>query len=163
MYRGRKARREVTLRRRTQHLTKVAVIIPRRYRGRLGRATFIRRRLDRARNIAATGLDKLFVGLQLLTFKGCIGGIELKLLVLRERNRYEGSSCYKYSENGSRRRIAIHRVKRLRQERVARFVLQAHTWVEYWSEWFYYNQETGEALWAPPFTGYADADGKLVL
>eukprot|EP00644_Phytophthora_capsici_P002729 jgi/Phyca11/19973/fgenesh1_pg.PHYCAscaffold_55_\ len=91
---------------------------------------------------------------------------ELKLLALRERNRMRAQAATKIQKM-ARRRIAIHRVERLRQERVARFVLQARTWVEYWNDeaakWFYYNQETGEALWAPPATGYTKADGKLVL
>jgi hypothetical protein len=44
-----------------------------------------------------------------------------------------------------RKRLAIRRVERLRQERAARFVFQARTWVEYWNEdaakWFYYSQD----------------------
>ncbi|KAK1945888.1 Abnormal spindle-like microcephaly-associated [Phytophthora citrophthora] len=194
MYRGRKTRREVTIRRRTQRLTKAAVIIQRRYRGRLGRATFIRRRLDRARNIAATKIQTMARGRRARkilanlreeesqrqavrraaainiqrVYRGHRARLstELKLLALRERNRMRAQAATKIQKM-ARRKQAIHRVDCLRQERVARFVLQARTWVEYWNDdtakWFYYNQETGEALWAPPATGYTKADGKLVL
>ncbi|KAL3666842.1 hypothetical protein V7S43_007792 [Phytophthora oleae] len=172
MYRGRKARSEVTIRRRTQRLTKAAVIIQRRYRGRLGRATFIRRRLDRVRNIAATKIQTMARGRRARkilanlreeerkrqavrraaainiqrVYRGHRARLstELKLLALRERNRMRAQAATKIQKM-ARRRQAIHRVERLRQERVARFVLQARTWVEYWNDeaakWFYYNQE----------------------
>uniref|UniRef100_H3HBY6 WW domain-containing protein n=1 Tax=Phytophthora ramorum TaxID=164328 RepID=H3HBY6_PHYRM len=194
LYRGRKARGEVAVRRRTRHLTNAAVLIQRRYRGRLGRASFIRRRLDRLRNIAATKIQTMMRGRrarkilaylreedrerQAIRRAAAINiqrvyrghrarlSTELKLLALRERNRMYAQAATKI-QNLVRKRQAIHRVERLRQERAARFVLQARTWVEYWNEdsakWFYYNQETGEALWAPPATGYTKADGKLVL
>ncbi|KAH7484581.1 Abnormal spindle-like microcephaly-associated protein-like protein [Phytophthora ramorum] len=194
LYRGRKARGEVAVRRRTRHLTNAAVLIQRRYRGRLGRASFIRRRLDRLRNIAATEIQTMVRGRrarkilaylreedrerQAIRRAAAINiqrvyrghrarlSTELKLLALRERNRMYAQAATKI-QNLVRKRQAIHRVERLRQERAARFVLQARTWVEYWNEdsakWFYYNQETGEALWAPPATGYTKADGKLVL
>ncbi|EGZ17482.1 hypothetical protein PHYSODRAFT_500042 [Phytophthora sojae] len=194
LYRGRKTRREVAIRRRNQRLTKAAVLIQRRYRGRLGRASFIQRRLDRARNIAATKIQTMARGRrarkklaslreeerkrQAIRRAAAINiqrvyrghrarlSTELKLMALRERNRMRAQAATKIQKM-VRKRQAIRRVEQLRQERAARFVLQARTWVEYWSEdsakWFYYNQETGEALWAPPATGYNKADGKLVL
>ncbi|TYZ65786.1 hypothetical protein PybrP1_010229, partial [[Pythium] brassicae (nom. inval.)] len=52
-------------------------------------------------------------------------------------------------------------------EHDAELVRLARSWVEYWSEdtssWFYYRQETGDAIWAPPPSGYTKADGSLVL
>ncbi|POM60648.1 hypothetical protein PHPALM_30467 [Phytophthora palmivora] len=194
LYRGRKARRNVAIQRSTQRLTKAAVLIQRRYRGRLGRAAFIRRRLDRMRGIAATKIQTMARGRlarkvlanlreeerdrQAIRRAAAINiqrvyrghrarlSTELKLLALRERNRMYAQAATKIQKM-VRKRQAIHRVNQLRQERVARFVLQARTWVEYWNEeaakWFYYNHETGEALWAPPSTGYTKADGKLVL
>ncbi|KAE9040934.1 hypothetical protein PR003_g5000 [Phytophthora rubi] len=194
LYRGRKARREVAIRRRTQRLTQAAVLIQRRYRGRLGRATFIRRQLDRMRSIAATRIQTMARGRlarkklaslreeerkrQAIRRAAAINiqrvyrghrarlSTELKLLALRERNRMYAQAATKIQKM-VRKRQAIRRVEQLRQERVAQFILQAQTWVEYWNDdsakWFYYNQETGEALWAPPATGYTKADGKLVL
>ncbi|KAG6623744.1 Transcriptional activator Myb [Phytophthora cinnamomi] len=194
LYRGRKTRREVAIRRRTQRLTKAAILIQRRYRGRLGRATFIRRRLDRMRSIAATRIQTMARGRRARkklaslreekrkrqairraaaidiqrVYRGHRARLstELKLMALRERNRMYAQAATKIQKL-VRKRQAIRRVEQLRQERAARFVLQARTWVEYWNEdsakWFYYNQETGEALWAPPATGYTKADGKLVL
>ncbi|KAG3116534.1 hypothetical protein PI124_g4826 [Phytophthora idaei] len=194
MYRGRKARRELAVHRRAQRLTKAAVIIQRRYRGRLGRAAFIRRRLDRMRDVEATKIQTMVRGRrarkvlanlreeerkrQAIRRAAAINiqrvyrghrarlSTELKLMALRERNRMYAQAATKIQKM-VRKRQAIQRVERLRQERAARFVLQAQTWVEYWNDdaakWFYYNQETGEALWAPPATGYTKADGKLVL
>ncbi|KAG7395586.1 hypothetical protein PHYBOEH_003460 [Phytophthora boehmeriae] len=194
LYRGRKARRQVEVRRRTQHLTKAAVLIQRRYRGRLGRAAFIRRRLGRMRDIAATKIQcmarcrrarKIVANLReedrkrrairhaaanniQRVYRGHRARLstELKLLALRERNRMYAQAATKIQKM-VRKHQAIRRVDQLRQERVAQLVLQARTWVEYWNEdaakWFYYNHETGESLWAPPFTGYTKADGKLVL
>ncbi|KAG7380284.1 hypothetical protein PHYPSEUDO_007560 [Phytophthora pseudosyringae] len=194
LYRGRKARCDVAIQRRSQHLTKAAVRIQRRYRGRLGRATFLRRRLDRMRHIAATKIQTMVRGRRARRILATLReeersrqairraaavniqrvyrghrarlSTELKLLALRERNRLNAQAATKIQKM-ARRRQAIHRVDRLRQERAARFVVQARTWVEYWNDeaakWFYYNQETGEALWAPPATGYTKADGKLVL
>lgn len=194
LYRGRKARRDVALRKRTQRVTKAAVLIQRRYRGRLGRATFIRRRLDRHRNLAARKIQTMARGRRarkiLANFReedrkrqairraAAINiqrvyrghrarlSTELKLLALREKNRMRGQAATKIQKL-ARKRQAIHRVDKLRQERAVQLVLQARTWVEYWNDdaakWFYYNQQTGESLWAPPATGYSKADGKLVL
>ncbi|ETI45687.1 hypothetical protein F442_09734 [Phytophthora nicotianae P10297] len=194
MYRGRKARRELAVHRQTQRLTKAAVIIQRRYRGRLGRAAFIRRQLDRMRDVAATKIQTMVRGRRARKILGNLReeererqairraaainiqrvyrghrarlSTELKLMALRERNRMYAQAATKIQKM-VRKRQAIQRVERLREERAARFVLQARTWVEYWNDdatkWFYYNQETGEALWAPPATGYTKADGKLVL
>ncbi|KAF1775659.1 WW domain [Phytophthora cactorum] len=173
MYRGRKARRELAVHRRTQRLTKAAVIIQRRYRGRLGRAAFIRRRLDRMRDVAATKIQTMVRGRrarkvlanlreeerkrQAIRRAAAINiqrvyrghrarlSTELKLMALRERNRMYAQAATKIQKM-VRKRQAIQRVERLRQERAARFVLQAQTWVEYWNDdvakWFYYNQET---------------------
>ncbi|KAF4031111.1 putative WW domain-containing protein [Phytophthora infestans] len=91
---------------------------------------------------------------------------ELKLMALRERNRMYAQAATKIQKM-VRRRQAVKRVERRREERVVRLMLQAQIWIEYWNDdaakWFYYNQETGEALWAPPATGYTKADGELVL
>lgn len=70
-------------------------------------------------------------------------------MALRERNRMRAQAATKIQKM-VRKRQAIRRVEQLRQERAARFVLQARTWVEYWSEdsakWFYYNQEVHGSL-----------------
>ncbi|GMF18442.1 unnamed protein product [Phytophthora lilii] len=125
----------------------------RAYRGRMFAYLVKMQKLIAKQTTAAVKMQRMFRG-------------ELKLLALRERNRMYAQAAIKIQKM-ARKRQAIHRVERLRQERAARFVLQARTWVEYWNEdsakWFYYNQETGEALWAPPATGYTKADGQLVL
>ncbi|KAG6971471.1 hypothetical protein JG687_00001990 [Phytophthora cactorum] len=157
--------------------TTAAIKMQRMFRGGIARKFFKLKRVDKHRQAMATRIqalargyinasDKQFVELRPSTFKECTEDTELKLMALRERNRMYAQAATKIQKM-VRKRQAIQRVERLRQERAARYVLQAQTWVEYWNDdaakWFYYNQETGEALWAPPATGYTKADGKLVL
>jgi hypothetical protein len=63
--------------------------------------------------------------------------------------------------------LAHRRVSKLQQERLERWVMDATTWKEIWSEdsgtWFYLNSATEEALWEPPAIGYTKNDGQLVL
>lgn len=63
--------------------------------------------------------------------------------------------------------LAHRKVAKLQQERIDRWVIDASTWKEIWSEdsgaWFYLNTITEEALWEPPPVGYTKSDGQLVL
>lgn len=55
----------------------------------------------------------------------------------------------------------------LRAERRERWIAEARTWQEMWSDesaaWFYLNIVTGDALWEPSAEGYVKSDGSLVL
>ena len=59
------------------------------------------------------------------------------------------------------------RVNKLRELRFNALVVNAISWKEMWAEdsnsWFYYNEQTQEALWEPPVGGYKRNDGQLVL
>lgn len=63
--------------------------------------------------------------------------------------------------------LARRRVARLQQDRLDRWIVDALSWKEIWSEdtgaWFYLNESTEEALWEPPPVGYTKSDGQLVL
>jgi hypothetical protein len=63
--------------------------------------------------------------------------------------------------------LAHRRVSKLQQDRMDRWIADASTWKEIWSEdsgaWFYLNETTEEALWEPPSIGYTKSDGQLVL
>jgi hypothetical protein len=69
---------------------------------------------------------------------------ELKLVALREKNRWRAQAATKIQKL-ARCRQAKKRVETLRRERLVEFVTLARQWVEFWNEdsakWFYYNQE----------------------
>jgi len=66
-----------------------------------------------------------------------------------------------------RRILARKVVAQKKKEWEEKLINDARAWKETWSEdaqaWFYHNEETGEALWEPPTTGYTKDDGRLVL
>lgn len=63
--------------------------------------------------------------------------------------------------------VARARIRRLREQRFNTLVVNAMAWKEMWAEdtgsWFYFNDQTEEALWEPPAGGYKKNDGQLVL
>lgn len=63
--------------------------------------------------------------------------------------------------------LARSRVLKLHEDRTEVWVSNASMWKEMWAEdsgtWFYFNEETQEALWEPPPDGYTKNDGQLVL
>lgn len=63
--------------------------------------------------------------------------------------------------------VARARIRRLREQRFNALVMNAMAWKEMWAEdsssWFYFNEQTEEALWEPPSGGYKKNDGQLVL
>jgi hypothetical protein len=63
--------------------------------------------------------------------------------------------------------VARARIRRLKERRFDTWVANAMTWKEMWAEdsssWFYFNEQTEEALWEPPAGGYKKNDGQLVL
>lgn len=69
---------------------------------------------------------------------------ELKLVALREKNRWRAQAATKIQKL-ARCRQARNRVETLRRERLVELVTLARRWVEFWNEdsakWFYYNQE----------------------
>jgi hypothetical protein len=63
--------------------------------------------------------------------------------------------------------VARARIRRLREQQFDTWVAAAIAWKEMWAEdsssWFYFNDQTEEALWEPPSGGYKKNDGQLVL
>lgn len=63
--------------------------------------------------------------------------------------------------------VARRKVKKMKADLEEKMMEDARAWVEMWSEdrfmWFYHNQQTGDALWEPPRTGYTRSGGLLVL
>ncbi|OQR93961.1 hypothetical protein ACHHYP_01997 [Achlya hypogyna] len=67
-----------------------------------------------------------------------------------------------------RQRQAVRAVAAQKAARFEAFVTQAREWTQFWSDdagaFFFYHNQTGDAIWEPPQTGYAKADGRdLVL
>mmetsp|Transcript_36750 Transcript_36750/g.68371 ORF Transcript_36750/g.68371 Transcript_36750/m.68371 type:complete len:1025 (+) Transcript_36750:67-3141(+) len=66
-----------------------------------------------------------------------------------------------------RRFVARARVRKLKEQQFDTWVTNAMAWKEMWAEdsssWFYFNEQSEEALWEPPAGGYKKNDGQLVL
>ncbi|KAJ0409057.1 hypothetical protein P43SY_002191 [Pythium insidiosum] len=164
-YRGRLGRAKFLRRRIEMYRASAATKIQKIARGWLARRLLRRlqeeRRQELARqNAAALEIQRVYRGHRSRL------GTQLKLLALREKNRMRYQAAVKI-QRVARARQARHTVDRLRREKLAQLVALARRWGEYWSDdtaqWFYHNHETGEALWAPPSTGYTKSDGRLVL
>ncbi|GLE00341.1 hypothetical protein PINS_up009098 [Pythium insidiosum] len=164
-YRGRLGRAKFLRRRIEMYRAAAATRLQTMARGWLARRTLRRLREERRQelarqNAAAIEIQRVYRGHRSRL------GTQLKLLALREKNRMRYLAAVKI-QRVARVRQARHTVERLRRERLAELVALARRWGEYWSDdtaqWFYHNHETGEALWAPPSTGYTKADGRLVL
>jgi hypothetical protein len=63
--------------------------------------------------------------------------------------------------------LARRQLQALKEERYENWIVNARKWQEMWSDdsqmWFYFNNETKEAVWEPTKEGYTKSDGKLVL
>ncbi len=63
--------------------------------------------------------------------------------------------------------LARRQLEALREERNEMWIVNARKWQEMWSDdsqmWFYFNNDTKEAVWEPTKEGYTKSDGKLVL
>lgn len=66
-----------------------------------------------------------------------------------------------------RRFVARARIRKLKEQQFDTWVANAMAWKEMWAEdsssWFYFNEQSEEALWEPPAGGYKKNDGQLVL
>ncbi|TMW62781.1 hypothetical protein Poli38472_005399 [Pythium oligandrum] len=164
-YRGRLGRAAYLKKQIERYMAKAAIKIQTMARGWRARRILRglreeRRQMIARQNAATVKIQKVYRGHRSRL------GTQLKLIALREKNKMRNRAAVKI-QKVARSRQARHTVARLRKERLAAMIALARRWLEYWNEdasqWFYYNQETGEALWAPPPTGYIRADGDLLL
>ncbi|DAZ96835.1 TPA: hypothetical protein N0F65_008266 [Lagenidium giganteum] len=164
-YRGRLGRAKYIRKQIERHRHQAAIKIQTMVRGKLARKVLARlqeedRKLKAIQRAAAINIQKVYRGHRARL------STELKLMALREKNKMRAQAATKI-QRLARSRQAKQLVARLREESLLNIIKMARLWVEYWSEdsnmWFYFNQDTGDALWAPPPTGYKKSDGMLVL
>ncbi|CAM9281310.1 unnamed protein product [Chrysoparadoxa australica] len=91
-------------------------------------------------------------------------GVQLQIRRALNRKREAAAIIMQTMARGY---ISRQLVTKLFMARSLARMADARQWQETWGEdeekWFYLNQDTGEAIWEPPKTGYAKADGNLVL
>jgi hypothetical protein len=142
-----------------------AIIIQAKMRGALARMNMHRRRKEAAeyqieRNRLATLIQSVYRG-----YRARI----LYRYYMHERNELRALQNEKavVLQCLAREFVARARVRRLREQQFNKWVANAMAWKEMWAEdsgsWFYFNDETEEALWEPPSGGYKKNDGQLVL
>jgi hypothetical protein len=134
-------------------------------RGKIVRKYLTRRRMEALelnshRNQAAIMIQK--------TYRGYRAYVQTRILMLetQRKNRVKYDAATKIC-NMVRCYLARHKKAKLEKARFQSWVAVARSVQELWSEesncWFYYNSQSGEALWEPPREGYTKSDGKLVI